>query len=328
MATVLIIGGQGVLGRITADAIRSRGDLTVLIGGRRAARREDFRFIDLARPETIAPALTGVDFAISTVADPQFELERVVVETGARSINISSAVLPLGGHVSLRGRGLAIVHAGLAPLGLQALIAKALVGRYPEAARLEVAMCFSVRGASGPQGREFAYAALTRLPFEPSREIAFSAPIGRRRCFCAALPEREILHALIPEGEAGVYVGFAEPAIHRTLAALRATRLIRAVPRALFTGGAARPAPAIATSEPMRQWVAVYDATGRRLGATVTEGDGDYRSTAIVTRAFLDAAIERLKTRKPFGVQSAEKLFELADVTAHLPVEVRVRDLA
>ncbi|HUY28945.1 MAG TPA: hypothetical protein VMV27_16165 [Candidatus Binataceae bacterium] len=328
MTSVLIIGGQGALGSIVADAMRERGDLAVLIGGRRAERRKDFRYVDLAKPETIAPALAGVDFAISTVADPQFELERVVVETGSRSINISSAVLPIGGHVSLRGRGLAIVHAGLAPLGLQALIAKALVGRYPEAARLEVAMCFSARGASGPQGREFAYAALTRLPFEHSREIGFSAPIGRRRCFSAALPEREILHALIPEGEAGVYVGFAEPIIHRALAALRATRLIRALPRSLFTGGAAKSAPAIATTEPMRQWVAVYDASGRRLAATVTEGEGDYRSTAIVTRAFLDAAIERLKTRKPFGVQSAERLFDLADLTAHLSADLRIRDLA
>ena len=327
MTSVLIIGGQGALGSIVADAMRERGDLAVLIGGRRAERREDFRYVDLAKPETIAPALSGVDFAISAVADPQFELERVAVETGARSINISSAVLPVGGHVSLRGRGLALVHAGLAPLGLQALIAKAMIARYPEAARLEVAMCFSARGASGPQGREFAHSALVRLPFEPSREIEFSAPIGRRRCFCAAILERDILHALIPEGEAGVFVGFAEPMIHRALGALRATRIIRLIPRAMFVGRAQSSAPAVATTEPMRQWVAAYDASGRRLAATVTEGEGDYRCTAIVTRAFLDALIERLKTRKPFGVHSAEKFFDLPDLTAQIPASVRIREL-
>jgi hypothetical protein len=328
MTTVLVIGGQGALGSIVANAMRARGDLTVLIGGRRAERREDFRYLDLARPETIAPALAGVDFAISTVADPQFELERVAVETGARSINISSAVLPIGGHVSLRGRGLAIVHAGLAPLGLQALIAKAMIARYPGAARLEVAICFSARGASGPQGREFAYQTLVRRPFEPSREIEFSAPIGRRRCFSAAIPERDILHALLPEGEAGVFVGFAERTIHLALGVMRSTGMIRMIPRAMFVGRAAASAPAAATTEPTRQWVAVYDASGRRLGATVTEGEGDYRTTAIVTRAFLDALIERLKTRKPFGVHSAEKLFDLADVIPHLPPDVRIRELA
>ncbi|MHB8381059.1 MAG: hypothetical protein ACYDC3_01785 [Candidatus Binataceae bacterium] len=327
MTTVLIIGGQGALGSIVAEAIRARGDLTVLIGGRRAERREDFRFVDLERPETIASALAGVDFAISTVADPQFELERVAVEIGARSINISSAVLPIGGHVSLRGRGLAIVHAGLAPLGLQALIAKAMIARYPEAARLEVAMCFSARGASGPQGREFAYQALTRRPFEPSRTIEFSAPIGRRRCFSAAIPDGEILHSLIPEGEAGVFVGFAEPMIHRALGVMRSSGMIRLIPRAMFVGRAAPSAPAAATTEPMRQWVAVYDAGGGRLGATVTEGEGDYSTTALVTRAFLDALIERLKTRKPFGVHSAEKFFNLAEVTPYLPAEVSIREL-
>lgn len=328
MTTVLIIGGQGALGSIVAEAMRARGDLAVLIGGRRAERREDFRYLDLARPETIAPALAGVDFAISTVADPQFELERIAVESGARSINISSAVLPIGGHVSLHGRGLAIVHAGLAPLGLQALIAKAMIARHPEAARLEVAICFSARGASGPQGRAFAYQTLVRRPFEPSREIEFSAPVGRRRCFSAAIPERDILHALIPEGEAGIFVGFAERTIHLALGLMRSTGMIRLIPRAMFVGRTAASTPTTATTEPMRQWVAVYDASGRRLGATVTEGEGDYRTTALVTGAFLDALLERLKTRKPFGVHSAEKLFDLADVTAHLPAEVRIRESA
>lgn len=328
MTTVLIIGGQGALGSIVAEAMRARGDLTVLIGGRREERREDFRCVDLGRPETIAPALSGVDFAISTVADPQFELERVAVEIGARSINVSSAVLPIGGHVSLRGRGLAIVHAGLAPLGLQALIAKAMIASHAHAARLEVAMCFSARGASGPQGREFAYQVLTRRPFEPSRAIEFSAPIGPRRCFSAAIPEADILHALIPEGEAGVFVGFAEPMIHRALGVMRSSGMIRMIPRAIFVGRAAPSAPVVATTEPMRQWVAVYDADGRRLGAAVTEGEGDYRATAIVTRAFLDALIERLKTRKPFGVHSAEKFFDLTEVTPYLPAEVRIREIA
>jgi len=327
MTTVLIVGSQGVLGLITADVMRSRGDVTVLIGGRRPEAREDFRYIDLGRPETIAPALAGVDFAISTVADPQFELERIAVETGARSINISSAVLPAGGHASLRGRGLAIVHAGLAPLGLQALIAKELLKRRPDAARLEVAMCFSASGASGPQGRELAYAALTRPSRGASRTIPFGAPVGARNCFLAPLPDADVLHTLAPDLEVGIYVGFSERLIHGAVVALRSTRIIKFIPRTMFTGHAGPSKPADATDEPLRQWVAVYDAAGKRVAAIATEGSGDYRSTAIVTRAFLDALIERLRARKPFGVHGAERMFELDDLRPHLPAEIRLRSI-
>lgn len=327
MATILVIGGQGVLGAITAAVLRARTPHRVLIGGRRKEAGEDFRYVDLSDRATIAPALAGVDFAISTVADPQFELERVVVESGARSINISSAVLPPGGHVSLKGSGLAIVHAGLAPLGLQALIAKDLLGKHPDAARVEVAMIFSARGASGREGREFAYTALSRLPFEPSRTIPFPEPIGTRRCFSAAIPDREVLLSLAPEIEAGIYVGFGERAVHMAIAALRATRLIRIVPRALFVGTSG-PSDAVApTDEPVRQWTAVYDGSGRRLAATATEGIGDYHTTALCTLAFLEALIERLKTRKPIGVQSVERLFTLDDLRPHLPEEVKISEV-
>lgn len=97
--------------------------------------------IDLADPAAIRRALEGVDFAISTVADPHFQLERVAVEIGARTINVPSAMLPMGGHASVKGNGLALIHAGFAPLGLQALIAKDLLAPYPGATRLELAMC-------------------------------------------------------------------------------------------------------------------------------------------------------------------------------------------
>lgn len=327
MATILVIGGQGVLGAITAEILRARTGHRVLIGGRRKEGREDFRYADLSDPATIGPALAGVDFAISTVADPQFELERAVVESGARSINISSAVLPPGGHVSLRGSGLAIVHAGLAPLGLQALIAKDLLKKHPDAARLEIAMIFSAGGASGREGREFAYTALTRLPFEPSRTIPFPEPIGARRCFSAALPDREVLQSLAPELEAGIYVGFGERAVHGAIAMLRATRLIRIVPRALFVGTKGPSEAVAATDEPVRQWAAVYDPSGKRLAAALTEGVGDYRTTALCTLAFLDALIERLQTRKPIGVLSVERLFTLDEVRPHLAEDVKIREL-
>ncbi len=298
----------------------------MLVGGRRRENRDDFRLVDLADPATIRAALEGVDFTISTVADTQFELERVAIETGARTINVSSAVLPPGGHGSIKGNGLAIVHAGLAPLGLQALIARELLARNPEAARLEVAMCFSARGASGRQGKEFAYAAMTRLPFEPARVIPFTAPVGARRCVSAAIGERDILQGLAPEIDAGIYVGFSERFVNGAIGALRASRMIRLLPRVLFVSG--NGGPARATKEPMRQWVAVYGRDGRRLAARTTEGEGDYLTTALCTRAFLDALVERLKSRNPIGVHSVERLFTLDDLRPHLPAEVRIRDVA
>ncbi len=326
MATVLVIGAQGVLGGLIADVLRERGEHRVLVGGRRRENRDGFRFVDLADRAAIRAALEGVDFTISTVADPQFELERVVVETGARTINVSSAVLPPGGHGSIKGNGLAIVHAGLAPLGLEALIAKELLAQNPEAARLEVAMCLSARGASGRQGKEFAYAALTRLPFEAARVIPFTAPVGPRRCVPAAIGERDILQGLSPEIDANIYVGFSERFVNGAIGMLRASRMIRILPRAMFVNG--KSGPARATKEPTRQWVAIYASDGRRLAARATEGECDYLTTALCTRAFLDALIERLKSRNPIGVHSVERLFTLDDLRPHLPAEVRIRDVA
>lgn len=60
----------------------------------------------------------------------------------------------------------------------------------------------------------------------------------------------------------------------------------------------------------------------------MTEGEGDYLTTALCTFAFLNALGERLKIRRPFGVQSVERLFTLEDLKPHLPREVTIREVA
>lgn len=62
MATVLVIGAQGVLAGIIADVLRDRSEHRVLVGGRRHESRNGFRLVDLADPATICAALDGVDF--------------------------------------------------------------------------------------------------------------------------------------------------------------------------------------------------------------------------------------------------------------------------
>ena len=114
--------------------------------------------------------------------------------------------------------------------------------------------------------------------------------------------------------------------VHGAIAALRATRLIRVLPAALFVGSGGPSQPVAETNEPVRQWAAVYDVSGKRLAAMVTEGEGDYRTTALCALAFLEALLERLKTRKPIGTQGVERLFTLDDLRPHLPPEVRINE--
>jgi hypothetical protein len=58
--SVCVIGAQGTLGNAVVKQFASVG-WTVYPAGRRAARREGFRWLDLDRPETVGPALRDVD---------------------------------------------------------------------------------------------------------------------------------------------------------------------------------------------------------------------------------------------------------------------------
>jgi hypothetical protein len=77
---VLVLGGQGVLGPVIADAFAAAG-WTTLRGGRRPVPGADFRHVDLDEPETVEKALAEVDLIVSTVPDERLVAERLA---GAR----------------------------------------------------------------------------------------------------------------------------------------------------------------------------------------------------------------------------------------------------
>jgi NAD(P)-dependent dehydrogenase (short-subunit alcohol dehydrogenase family) len=88
--SVCVIGAQGTLGNAVVKRFASAG-WTVFPAGRRDDPREDFRKLDLDRPETVGAALRDVDLVVSAVADPKLTAERWVLEQGGLLVNCSHA---------------------------------------------------------------------------------------------------------------------------------------------------------------------------------------------------------------------------------------------
>ena len=180
MATILVIGAQGVLGGLTAEICRNEG-WTVLRGGRRAEDAPDFRLVDLDRPETVAAACADADIVINAVEDPQCRAERHVLERGGTILNMATIQLP--DRERLRAsvadpKGRVIFGAGYS--GLTAVAAKDLLARHPEADGFDSAYSLSIKGMSGREGALFGHRLIAGGARRPTREIDFGAPLGRR----------------------------------------------------------------------------------------------------------------------------------------------------
>ena len=74
---VLVLGGQGVLGTMIAEAFAAAG-WTALRAGRRPDPGPDFRHVDLDEPETVEKALGEADLIVTTVPDERLVAERLV----------------------------------------------------------------------------------------------------------------------------------------------------------------------------------------------------------------------------------------------------------
>src|SRR5256885_7149640 len=77
----LVIGAQGVLGSFIARRFREAG-WDVIRGGRRPEAAEDFRLVDLDRPQTVATTCRDSDLVVSTVRHPALSAERAVLAGG------------------------------------------------------------------------------------------------------------------------------------------------------------------------------------------------------------------------------------------------------
>ena len=116
-ATILVIGAQGALGRMCAEALRRDG-FDVIRAGRRPEQGPDFRLIDLDEPRSIADGFAGVDLVVSTARHPAHAAERAVLRDGGTLLSVAS--LSASDRAELKAdatppRGLVVLHAGLLP---------------------------------------------------------------------------------------------------------------------------------------------------------------------------------------------------------------------
>src|SRR5215813_1884730 len=159
---ILVIGGQGVLRSFIARTLAEAGH-GVLRGGRRPESDPSWRMLDLDRPETVAAACREVDLVVNTVPHPGLAAEHAVLREGGTLLNIAS----MSGAERARlhadagaARGLIVVHAGLAP-GVVNLVAADMLGSFPEADAVEIALTLSASGSAGKAGGGFGYRIFT-----------------------------------------------------------------------------------------------------------------------------------------------------------------------
>jgi hypothetical protein len=307
---VLVLGAQGVLGGILARAFADAG-WDVVRAGRRS--QEGMRLVDLDRPETVRAAAADVDLVANPVPDERLAAERVVLEQGPASVNVSAIAAARGWALQREAaapRGLVLIHAGLAP-GITSLVAADLLRSHPEADELEVAFTLSAAATSGKSGAGLIHRYLTAAGHHPTFRADLGDPPGARTCFEVSPEDRGWLsEELVGRRRVRLGVYFRERALQGLFLALNRLRMLRGTPRFAFVVGRGR-VPAEATQEPIAEWVAVNRA-GERLAARVIRGRGDYRMTAASTLVLGQALVE-LRAREPSrsGVFAPEQLFTL-----------------
>lgn len=308
-----VIGGQGALGRVVAESLRSAG-WSVHPAGRRPDGRDDFRLIDLQQPSSIGPALRDVDLVLSTVPDPGFVAERWVLEHGGLLVNCSHApgaaaaglMEEIGSHCS----GSALLNGGLVP-GVANLIAADLLDRHPEADTLEVAFTVLREGTAGRGGAEFVHSGLAARSRHQAIVLPMPAPFGELRCI--------EIHESEDCGFAGVadgrrvrnYLGFGDRPAAWALQTANALGLMRLLPRIAFTGGSGGMGPP--SQEPTAIWIGARKGK-TLLGASTAKCEGDYRVTALAARLFGEALVANPRP----GCFNPEDLFALGDFVSPL----------
>ena len=321
MATILVLGAQGVLGSFAARALRADGH-AILRGGRRIEPAEDFRLVDLDQPETLTAALSGVDLVVTAIEDPQVRAERQVLRAGG--VIVSLATVPAAGErllvrESAAGvRGSVVLNAGLSGVG--ALVVRDLLERHAQADEVEIAYIVSTAGTSGLAGVHYVHRLLTSTPHMQTTVLEFTPPRGRKRCFdLSANDEIPLAASVAGNRRLRSFVGVAESGVNGLLLLLNRIGLLARLPIALLAAGVKSPdrIPAL-TREPMRARFAVR-RSGVLLEARGLESEGDYNSTVQATTVFAHALLDaRLAGQLPAGLWRIEELLRLDGVRAAL----------
>jgi hypothetical protein len=314
VGSALVIGARGVLGGLIADALEHAG-WSVRRGIRATPERPGEVLLDLDRPATIAPALAGVEVAVTTVEHPELAAERHVLEHGGTLLSVVALTVaqtrPLAALAS-QARGTVIPNAGIMP-GLTNLAAAELLRTHPDADGVELVLTASAAGTRGRAGGAFAFDNLRSRSRHRTAAIPLPAPLGRRTCIEFAEGSDGWLGALADGREVRAHLLLVQRAQQLGLLAANAAGVCRLLPRAQFSSERRAGADG-ASRDPVAEWVAVL-RDGQRLAATTVECEGDYRGTACAAVAFAEAAVKR---ELPPGCHEPQQLFALAQLTPRL----------
>lgn len=309
-----VIGAQGALGKVVAGQLAEAG-WTVYPAGRRPDRRSGYRHLDLDSPDTVGPALGDVDLIISTVPHRGLAAERHVLEHGGVLVNCShasSATTRVLAEEVKEPRGTVLLNGGLAP-GLANLEAVELLSRHPEADCLEVAFTILSAGTAGRAGGEFAYQGLSSRSHHRVVTLPLPQPFGSTACIETA-GSGDFFGRAAGARKVETYLGFADRSVDLGLRAANALRLMKLLPKAAFATDRGRPEKA--SREPTAVWLGARKG-GRRLGSSIIECEGDYRTTAEAARVFG----QRLVAADRVGCFNPEDLFGIDDLLPLLSAE-------
>lgn len=319
-ARVLVIGAQGVLGRLCVEALSEAG-LSVIRAGRRDEGAADFRCVDVADAEAVADACADADLVISTVRHPAQLVERHVLRHGGALLNI--ATLWAVERESLRSHaadahGLVVLDAGLSP-GVTSLVLKEMLASHPEADGIEIAATFS---AFEPSGRataiDFLYPALTSRRRHEVRAVDFPSPIGRRKCLRLTGSDVDaMLFGGLQDGRKTYAYGcMLERAVNADFLALNAAGLLSRMPVGFFTAGSKWKMRR--RTEKAQAHILAVTRSGTRLAAGAVEGSGNYLMTAAAIVGYAESLLDRRGSRPlPTGVVGVEDVFELNEMRAN-----------
>jgi hypothetical protein len=304
-ATMLVLGGRGVLGTMIAAAAESAGWTAI-----RTSRQTDagFRHVDLAVPETLEKVIDEADVVVSTVPDEQLVAERMVLDRGGLLINVSAMSASAAERLRRKpgpARGTVLMNAGIAP-GLTNLLAADLLARHPEADEVELVFTVSLKASHGPASGDIAQEWLTAAGRHRTTVVRLPEPFGRRRCLGLAEQQNGWLGAIAADKTVRTYLCVTERGLQGALLAVNAAGLIGRMPQP-----ASAPVPH-ATSEPVRHWVAVR-RHGTLLAASTLRCQGDYRSAAAATVLMADQLTGR-DDPLPAGVLVPEEVLTIGQL--------------
>jgi len=297
---VLIIGGRGALGRLTATAFREAG-WEVRSGARRAgtggaSTGQDDVELDLDRPASLPAALREGEFVVNTVPHRELLAERLILERGGTLINL--AALPASAARGLRAeaggaRGTVLMNAGLAP-GVTTIVAADLLGRHPDAEEIEMVFTVSAAAPGGPARVEWLSRGLTALARHRTARVPLAEPFGERLCLGFGEDDAGWLGGIAEGRRVRSYLCVLEPPAHERLLTLNGAGELTRPAKSLIR--ARRDGETKSNGEPVAHWIAATRGD-RRLGARTVRCAGDLVHAARSGVVFAEA----LRAQPPGG---------------------------